>query len=148
MRALTRSIPRDLARFPFDSFFDRFFKEFGEEFFAPTTSGEWYPSMDLLDEKDRLVARLEVPGIDPKDVEVTLEGDTLTVSGERKEEKESEKGDYISRETTFGSFRRTVTLPYHVEKDKVKATYKNGIMTIAMPKSAEVIGRQIPVEVK
>ena len=115
-----------------------------------TESGarEWYPSMDLLEEKDRLVVRLDLPGIDPKTVEINLQGDMLTISGERKDESESREGKILKREHRYGAFQRTLQLPFRVLGDKVKAAYERGVMTITLPKVEEQVGRHIPVEVK
>lgn len=107
----------------------------------------WYPSMDLVDDDDKLVVSVEVPGLEPKDVHVTLQDDVLTVSGERKYEVPA-KGKVLKREQVYGNFSRTLELPYRVQADKVKAQYKNGVMTIALPKAEEHIGRSIPVEIE
>jgi HSP20 family protein len=142
--ALVRWSPRrELQPLAHDPFFNRFLDLFG------SISGEeraWFPAVDLMDEKERLVARVEVPGCDAKDVAVSLEGDTLTVSGERHSEHKEEEGSYLRREQFYGSFQRSVQLPYRVDASKVKAQCKNGVMTISLPKSEEHIGRQIPVE--
>ena len=107
----------------------------------------WYPPMDFVDDDDKLVVSVEVPGLEPKDVQVTLQDDVLTVSGERKFEAPV-KGKVLKREQMYGNFTRTIELPYRVQADKVKAQYKNGVMTIALPKAEEHIGRSIPVEIE
>jgi HSP20 family protein len=104
--------------------------------------------MDLDEEKDRLVVRLELAGVDPKNVQINLQGDMLTVSGDRKDERETKNGKALKREHIYGSFQRSLKLPYRVQSDKVTAQYKNGVMTISLPKAEEFVGRQIPVEVK
>jgi HSP20 family protein len=148
--ALVRWAPRKelegYTPFARDPFFRRFFDMLDDdEFFH--SGRTWYPAMDLVDEKDRLVVHLEVPGVDAKDVQVQLQGDLLTIQGERQEDR-SEASDtrYLRREQTRGLFQRTLQLPYAVQADKVKAQYRNGIMTITLPKAEEHVGRQIPVQ--
>ena len=129
-----------------DPFLDRFFDLFEE---GPVQRSErpWYPAMDLLEEKNQLVVQIELPGIDPKSVDVQLTGDRLTLSGERKFE-EAADTTYLKREQAYGPFTRTVQLPYQIDAKKVRAIYENGVMSIELPKAEEYIGRQIPVEVK
>lgn len=146
---LVRCNPRsELERVFGDPFFRQFFDlESGDELLG---GGErrWYPSMDLVEKPDRLLARLELPGVDPKNVHINLQGDTLVVQGERQAENEDDKSKYLKREHIYGSFQRTVRLPYRVQADKVKAHYRNGVMTIELPKAEEHVGRQIPVEIE
>ncbi len=146
MSALIRWNPRtELDPLARDPFFQRFFEMFSE---GRDEQRAWYPAMDLLEEKDRFIARLELPGIDPKDVQVTLEGEMLLVRGERREEREERKeGRYLHREHVVGAFQRSVQLPHRVKADKVKASCRNGIMTIELPKAEEYVGRQIPVSI-
>ena len=140
-----------MPRTPFDSFAqDPFFRglfELADEAVAPQTARTWYPAMDLVDEQDKLVVHVEIPGMDAKDVQVTLQDDVLTVRGERKLEGEP-KGKVLKREQVYGAWSRTVELPYRVQIDRVKATYKNGVMTITLPKAEEHLGRSIPVEIE
>jgi HSP20 family protein len=145
--ALVRWRPRNDSFFldPFFARFDELFREWPSE---DATTRSWHPALDLDEEKDRLVARLELPGVDPGQVEINLQGDMLTVRGERKDERESKEGTVLKREQVYGSFQRSVQLPYRVQPDQVKAEYKNGVMTILLPKAEEYVGRQIQVEVK
>jgi HSP20 family protein len=144
--ALIRWSPRaEMGSLARDPFFRHFFDAFDD-----TDAGfdrPWYPALDLVDDKDALVAKLEVPGIDPQDVQINLQGDVLTVQGERKEVHESQNAKLLKREQSYGSFTRTVQLPYRVQADKVKARYKDGVMTITLPKAEEFVGRHIPVEI-
>lgn len=147
--SLVRWQPR--SDFFMDPFFDRLDRQVSEMFgdwpFESATKN-WYPAMDLVEEKDRLVLRLELPGIDPKAVEINLQGNLLTIQGERKEESEVKDGTILKRERRVGTFQRTLQLPYGVQSDKVKASYDKGVMTISLPKVETQVGRQIPVEVK
>lgn len=133
----------DVDFFARDPFFRRLFEIANDRIAGDT----WYPALDLVEEKDRLVAHLEMPGVDPSEVQIQLQGDLLTIQGERKSETKSEQGKILKREQVVGTFTRTVQLPYSVQSDKVKASYRNGVMTIHLPKAAEHVGRQIPVEV-
>lgn len=137
----------ELQTFGSDPFFRRFFDWGDVDSLGANGERTWYPPMNLVEEKDQLLAHLELPGIDPKSVQVTLQGDLLVIQGERKDEHEETQGKYLKREHAYGSFQRSVQLPYPVQADKVKAQYKNGIMTIVLPKAEESVGRQIPVEV-
>jgi HSP20 family protein len=146
--ALIRWSPRtELHTFGSDPFLRRFFDRIDADFLGGNGEHTWYPPLDLVEEKDRLLAHLELPGIDPESVQVTLQGDLLVIQGERKDEHEETQSKYLKREHAYGSFQRSVQLPYRVQADKVKAQYKNGIMTIVLPKAEESVGRQIPVEV-
>jgi len=143
--ALIRWTPRDeMDVFAHDPLFRRMF-----DLASDHVAGEsaWHPALDLVEEKDRLVAHLEMPGVDPAQVQIHLQGDQLTIQGERKAESKSEHGKILKRELVVGAFTRSVQLPYPVQADKVKASYRNGVMTIHLPKAEEHVGRQIPVEV-
>ena len=145
--SLVKCRPASFERsFRADPFMDRFFDLFTE---GPSQRPEtsWHPAMDLVDHKDRLVVQVELPGVDPKSVDVKLTGDRLELSGERKFEKAAD-ATYLKREQVYGPFTRTLQLPYQVDTKKVRATYENGVMSIELPKAEEYIGRQIPVEVK
>lgn len=147
--SLIRWTPRtELEPYGRDPIIRSFFDLVDGDYFGGNSERTWCPPMDLVEEKDRLLAHVELPGIDPKSVQVSLQGDLLVIQGERKEEHEETQGKYLKREHAYGSFQRSVQLPYHVQADKVKAQYKNGIMTIVLPKAEEYVGRQIPVEVE
>lgn len=107
----------------------------------------WHPSIALEEQKDKLLVQLDLPGIDPADVQIDLQGDMLTVRGERKHADEKSSGKYLVREQAYGSFVRTLQLPYRVQSDKVAARSKNGVLTITLPKAEEHVGRQIQIEV-
>jgi|RhiMethySRZTD1v2_1073278.scaffolds.fasta_scaffold420486_2 HSP20 family protein len=147
--SLIRWTPRtEQELFGRDPIFSRLFNLVDIDSFGGNSERTWCPPMDLVEEKDRLLAHVELPGIDPKSVQVSLQGDLLMIQGERKEEHEETQGKYLRREHAYGSFQRSVQLPYHVQADKVKAQYKNGIMTIVLPTAEEQVGRQILVEVE
>ena len=107
--------------------------------------GDWAPPLDLSETEDGIVLRMEVPGIDPKDIQVNLKGDLLTVRGEKRREEEKKDESYYRTERMYGSFVRTLQLPAGVREDKVNATFKNGLLTIHLAKLPEAVGTAIPI---
>lgn len=95
------------------------------------------PQVDVTEDDKQFVVTAELPGLDEKDVEVTLGDDTLTISGEKKSEHEAEEGGYRTAERVYGSFRRTLPLSDEVLADKVEASFKNGVLTVVLPKNPE-----------
>ena len=92
------------------------------------------PSVDMIEKDDMFELTADLPGIDEKNIEVKLSGDALIIKGEREEHKEEKKKDYYISERQFGAFERSLRLPDNVETDKIKAQFKNGVLTIALPK--------------
>ena len=115
---------------------------------APNTSffEGWTPALDIYEDKDKYVAKAELPGMKKEDIDVSLEGNTLTISGERKQEEEKKEGDTYRSERYFGMFQRTVTLPAAVDANKIQATYKDGVLTVTVPKTEEAKPKQIEVK--
>ena len=93
----------------------------------------WDMAIDLYEEKDNIIAKMNLPGIDPEKVNVSVENDILRVSGSREEEKEQKEKHYYSKEIRHGSFERAIRLPKGVDNKKIDAEYKNGILHITMP---------------
>lgn len=108
----------------------------------------WAPSIESHLENGNLVVKADLPGIDPKEVSISVTGNQLTIEGERKQEKKEEKKDYFYRELAYGKFSRTMTLPQGVDADKVKANYKNGVLEITMPAPKELTSKKIQIEAK
>jgi HSP20 family protein len=106
---------------------------------------DWAPALDLIEDNDNLMAQLELPGVAKKDVEVSVHDGVLSVSGERKQESETKDEGCFRRERFHGRFNRSVTLPKPVKTDAIKATLKDGILTVTMPKTEEARPRQIEV---
>lgn len=127
-------------------------KLFDEDMFPilPAMSRNARPAMDIYETKDNVVAEMQLGGVDPKDVQVMVENDVLTVKGEMKEEKEEEgkEKDYYFKEIRKGSFMRSATLPVHVKGDMAKAESMNGMLKITIPKMEKKDVKQIPIEVK
>ena len=107
----------------------------------------WTPALDVYDEKDNFIVKVELPGMKKEDIGISLHDGVLTVSGERKHEREEKEGGTFRSERYFGRFQRSVTLPALVNAGDVKANYKDGILTIDLPKSEEAKPRQIAVNV-
>jgi HSP20 family protein len=107
----------------------------------------WTPALDLYEDKDNLVVKVELPGMKREDIDVSLHEGSLSISGERKSEEKHEGTDVYRSERFVGRFQRTVTLPTPVAADKVKAQYKDGILTVTLPKTEEAKPKRIDVNV-
>lgn len=127
---------------------DNFFDELAGRFFsdaAPSGEGFWVPPMDVAHNEDEVTIRSELPGMSADDVDISVQGNTLTISGEKKETQEGSE-DYYHRETRYGTFRRSLTLPADVDTDKVEAACKDGVLTVKIPKSEKAKPRKISVK--
>src|SRR5215212_52723 len=108
---------------------------------------EWAPAVDVLQRDGDLVVRAELPGVRPEDVDITLQNQVLTISGERREEQEEQRGGYYVRERRSGSFSRSMTLPEGVDEDSIRARYENGVLEVTIAGAAAVREpRRIQVE--
>ncbi len=105
-----------------------------------------FPAMNAWTDQDEVVIEMETPGVEPKDVEVTLTGTTFTVSGQRHPEEVKEGEVYHRRERRHGSFSRSLELPYAVDADKVQATFRNGVLRVNLPRAESDKPRKIPVK--
>ncbi len=108
-------------------------------------NGDWVPVVDVTENKDEVIVRAEVPGMTKEDITVTLQDNVLTLRGEKKQEKEEKDASYHRMERSYGSFVRSFNLPTVVQVDKVKAAYKDGVLTITLPKAEEVKPKEISV---
>jgi len=106
----------------------------------------WAPALDLYEDKDNLVLRAEVPGMKKEDIDISLHENTITISGERRNEKKYEGSETSREERVFGRFTRTLQLPKQVDTGKVKASYKDGVLTVTLPKAEEAKPRQIQIQ--
>ncbi|HEX7078525.1 MAG TPA: Hsp20/alpha crystallin family protein [Candidatus Eisenbacteria bacterium] len=127
---------------------DRIFDQLWETDITSPVLGEWTPVIDVSDKGDVLVVKAEVPGIDPKDITVNLEENVLTFSGEKKYEKEEKDLKHYRMERAMGMFSRSFRLPVPVEPGDVKATFKNGLLTVQLPKAKVGKGATIPVKIE
>ncbi len=119
---------------------------FGEGKILPGGEG-WAPAVDVSETKDAVMVKAEIPGMDPKDIDVSLSGDNLIIKGEKKEEKEEKDENFYRIETKRGSFQRAIRIPVPVDKDKIEARYEKGILKIRLPKTEETKPKQIEVKV-
>jgi len=110
--------------------------------------GTWSPAVDVFDAKDHILVKADLPGLNKDDIEVSVEGDTLTIKGEKKEERESEGKNYVRSERFYGGFHRLISLPSPVDAANVKAVYRSGVLEITLPKKEEAKPKAIPIEVK
>ena len=146
MKALTPWRPfRELSTLheDIDELFSRFF---GEE---PRTA-RWHPTMPSVESfihEGELVIRADLPGIDPKKVELAVEGRRLVLRGEREEKKERREKDYLSREVSYGRFERAIELPDGVDPDGIKATYHDGVLEVTMKAPKEMVTKKVPITV-
>ena len=111
------------------------------------TTSSFAPAVDVYEDEHKVALKIEVPGIDEKDIDVRVENNTLTVHGERKIEKEEKEENYRRVERQYGSFTRTFTLPQTVDSEKVSANYDKGVLNVTLPKKAEAKPKQIKVNV-
>jgi HSP20 family protein len=131
-------------RHEIDRLFDSPLSEFSGN--ASLLSG-WTPALDVYEEKDSFIVKAELPGMRKEDIEVSFHDGTLSLSGERKSETRHEDGDVHRAERFFGRFQRTVSLPAAVAVDKIKAAYKDGVLTVTLPKTEEAKPKQIDVSI-
>jgi HSP20 family protein len=105
------------------------------------------PALDLHEDNDNFVVKIELPGMKKEDIDVSLHDGSLSISGERKSEEKFEGADIYRSERYFGHFHRTITLPAEVAPDKIRAQYKDGVLTVTLPKAEEAKPKQIDVQV-
>ena len=117
----------------------------GGESMRPSATGAWMPAMDVFERDDAIVAKLELPGIEPNDVEVAVEDATLTVSGKREFASETNEENYHRVERRYGSFSRSIALPQTADVEKVSARFDKGVLTIEVPKSERAKPKKIEI---
>lgn len=136
---------------PFEAF-ERDVKRIFDDFFAlepvDLFDSAWVPLIDIEEDEKSIHLRAEIPGIDEKDLNVTLEDNVLTISGEKKEERKEENKRYVLAERRFGSFKRSIALPNEVKADSVNASFKNGVLTINFEKKEVSQPKRITINVK
>lgn len=114
---------------------------------APLSTASFVPAVDIYEDKDKVVLKIEAPGIEQKDLHVTVENNTLTVKGERKLEAEEKQENFQRIERTYGSFFRSFTLPPTVDASAIEASYNAGVLKLALKKKPEAQPRQIEVKI-
>ena len=136
---------REVDRFrgEIDRLFDDFFIRSP---FRSIERGDWMPAVDMSENEKEIVVHAELPGMDAKDIDISLNGTVLTMKGERKQEQEEKEKNYHRIERRYGSFSRSIELPSDVDGNKVKARYKSGVLTLSLPKTKEQSVKKIEVE--
>ena len=118
-------------------------------FDSPTPrTGMWLPRVDVFERDANLVVRAEVPGVDTESLDVTVEGGTLTITGTRSFENETDTGSFHRKEIFEGQFKRTVLLPEGIDPESITASSKDGILEVIVPKKPEVLPRRVAIEVQ
>ena len=139
----TTQFPTLFENHGLDDFFEGFFRpvryEEGEK-------GDLVPRMDIRETENAFIIKAEMPGLDPKDFQISLTENTLTIKGEKREEKEEKKRNYHMVERRYGSFYRSIALPCSVEGDKVDAKYNKGVLEVTLPKAEPSKAKKISVE--
>jgi HSP20 family protein len=149
---------RELARFrnEFDDLLERFgfdrdwFGRFpGRNLFTDwQTGGAMHPAIESRVEDGKFIVRTDLPGIDPKNVDIKVVGDMLTIKGSRDEKSETRKADYLHREIRYGSFERSISLPEGIKADDLKATYHDGVLELTAPMPKEAIPKEVKIQVE
>jgi HSP20 family protein len=147
MTTLTRWDPvNTLAKFQ-DEVTRLFEEPIFRGFRTPASLSLWTPPVDIFETEHDLILKAELPDMEEKDIDVRVENNTLTLSGERKYEKELKEENALRMERYYGTFSRTFTLPNTVKVDAIKAEYKNGLLTVKLPKREEAKPKQIKIAV-
>ena len=105
----------------------------------------WMPALELVDAGDNFVLKAQLPGIDPKDIDVQVTREAISISGERRYENTDEKSGYVRSEFRYGKFHRVLPLPAHIQNDSVQADYKDGILTLTLPKVTEARNKVVKI---
>jgi HSP20 family protein len=108
--------------------------------------GEWKPSIDVIDKGNEIVIRADLPGYNPDNVEITVQENSVHIRGEVTEEREVKEGEYQVRERSYGSFARTIPLAAAIKPEEAKATFKNGVLEVILPKAEVPKGRKLQIE--
>lgn len=134
--------PFDEMRRMMEDFWMTPFEEFGR------WGDGFVPKVDVKEEEKEILVSAELPGMDQKDIDVTVTNDSVRISGEKKQEEEKEEKGYYRRETSYGSFERTIDLPAEVDESKAEAEFSKGVLTIRLPKSEEAQAKQKKIKIK
>ena len=108
--------------------------------------GNWQPAVELVDSDEALTLKAEIPGIEPKDLDISVSRNSVTISGEHRYEEEKEEKDYYRSEFRYGKFERTIGLPVEIQNNKVEAEFNNGILTLTLPKVEEAKAKVVKVK--
>ena len=111
----------------------------------PGWDGEWMPAIDMYEKDDTYMVKVELPGMKEKDVDVQIIGDRIAIKGEKKAESEVKEENYYRNERSYGSFIRTIDLPSDANRDKIEATFEDGVLEVSIPKTAAAKAKKVPV---
>jgi HSP20 family protein len=125
---------------------DRMWEKFFGESPIQEVGAEWIPPLDVAETKDEIIVTVELPGVDPSNVEVTVANGILTIKGEKKHERKDERYHLIER--TYGTFTRSIRLPVDFDENNVKATYKDGVLKIVLPKVEKAKEKEIKIQIE
>lgn len=127
---------------------DKMFRDFftRSPFSRAHEGGDWLPAIDMSESEKEIVVNAEIPGMDGKDIDISLNGRVLTIKGERKQEKEGKEKNYHFLERRYGTFSRSFELPADVDSEKIKASYKDGVLKINLPKTTQQTIKRIEVK--
>ncbi len=137
--------------------FQREMNHLFENFFGDASWPSWpqswskeisFPAVDIIENDKDFKVQAEIPGMNPEDIDVSVTEGFLTLKGERKEEKEEKGENYLRQETSYGSFSRTIALPETADSDRAEASFKNGILTISVPKTAAALQKPKKLQIK
>ncbi len=142
---ITRWDPWKDLREEIDRVFDSFFGRYPA---IPEQEGYFIPAIDVEETDNEYIVKAELPGLKKEDIKISVRGDSITISGERKREKEEKGKTYHRIEMAYGKFVRTIQLPDEIQPDKAKAEYKDGILIITLPKSEKSKPKEIEIEIK
>lgn len=146
-RPYSQDVSRDVTdiQTQMNRLFDNFFGQ-------PASSGMpdhvWAPVADMYETRNEVVVTAELPGLDEKDIHLSITGDLLTIQGERQWTGEGQEANYYRRERWFGKFQRSFSLPMPVQANQVKATYGDGVLTVTLPKADEIKPKEIKIEAR
>lgn len=144
MNLIPRKAELDLRR-QMGRLFEDFF---GDGWWSPDRGTEWGPVVDVAETPETVVVTAEVPGINPKEVEISVNENVLTLRGEKKDEKEEKGKNFHRIERSYGVFSRTITLPCPIDGTKTEAESKDGVLTITLPKQKAAMPKKIEVKTK
>jgi len=141
-----RRNPNELAslRGGMDDWFENFFR--GLDRVMPSFEHRLWPAIDVAEKEDAVLVRAEVPGLKPEEIDISVYGNTLTISGEKKQTKEDEGDGFYHVESSSGAFRREIALPMEVDEGKIEAVCKDGVLTVTLPKAEK--NKAVKVKVK
>lgn len=123
-------------------------KFFGKPSLVEAFGEEWSPTLDVSETDNSIIVKAELPGLEAKDIDVSLSGDVLTIKGEKRKEEEEKGEQYHYSERYYGSFQRSFRLPTTIQSDKIEAGFEKGVLKIILPKTEEAKKKEIKIEVK